>query len=72
MRLTRDAKEYHGSSLTRLQVAHSPLDIPQESLFTEEQLRNLALITSEEFMRVGFAKIVYFLDIMVRSLEKKR
>eukprot|EP00904_Undaria_pinnatifida_P012417 jgi/Undpi1/8305/HiC_scaffold_25.g10774.m1 len=50
------------------QAAHSPMDVPGESLFTEEQLENMAKITSESSIRLEFAKIVYFMDIMVERL----
>ena len=59
----------HGSPLAclRLQASHSPLDVPEESLFTNEQLENLKLVASEAPLRVRFAKIIYFLDITVRD-----
>ena len=52
------------------QAAHCPLDIPKETLFTKEQLENLALITSESLARLEFAKIVYFMDITVRRVKR--
>ena len=62
----------HGSSLAflRLQAAHSPLDVPKDAMFTDEQLEkleNLKFVGSEAPLRVDFATIMYFLDITVRD-----
>ena len=57
-----------GSTLTvpPFQAAHSPMDVPEDWMFTEEQLAILDLITESHALRMDFAKIVLYMDITVR------
>ena len=42
------------------------MDVPEDWMFTEEQLAILDLITESHALRMDFAKIVLYMDITVR------
>ena len=52
------------------QAAHGPLEVPEDWMFTEEQLKTLDSIVATNEYRKDFARIVYYMDITVRSLRQ--
>ena len=48
------------------QAADEPADVPEDSMFTEEQLKTLDSIAATNEYRMDFAKTVYYIDITVR------
>ncbi|CAM9346631.1 unnamed protein product, partial [Laminaria digitata] len=50
------------------QAAHGPMDVPEDWMFTEDQLKTLDSIEADNELRMDFVKIVYYLDITIRRI----
>ena len=46
------------------------MEVPEDWMFTEEQLKTLDSIVATNEYRKDFARIVYYMDITVRSLRQ--